>query len=101
MIQLVVDAERRGELPLTRISPDQLQRQRPTLAELRAAFSLHRLSGNIATYFQLQDLTYPKDRRGGWNDPPEDPSRMPEWTARVSYAVFRLLIVGATLAGAY
>ena len=26
---------------------------------------------------------------------------MPEWTARVSHAVFRLLMVGAALAGAY
>ncbi|KAK4233428.1 hypothetical protein C8A03DRAFT_38868 [Achaetomium macrosporum] len=90
MTQLVIDAERRGELPPTRISPRQLQQQRqqPTLSELRAAL----------------DLTYPSDRpagRLGYGVPAEDPARMPEWTARVSLAVFRLLIVGAGLAGAY
>ena len=101
MTELVVQAERRGELPPTRITPDLLQRQQPTLSELRAAFGLHRLSRAIAACLCSLDLTYPDDRPGGDLGPPEDPARMPEWTARVSHAVFRLLIVGAALAGAY
>jgi hypothetical protein len=106
MTQLVVDAERRGELPPTRITPHELQQQRqqPTLPELRAAFGLHRLARVIATCLCSQDLRYPDDRPGGdfgRGPPAEDPARMPEWTARVSHAVFRLLIVGAALAGAY
>ncbi|KAK4149157.1 hypothetical protein C8A00DRAFT_47172 [Chaetomidium leptoderma] len=102
MTQLVVDAERRGELPPTRISPRQLQqdREQPTLSDLKAAFGLHRLSRAIATWLCDQDLTYPSDRRGH-QATPEDPARTPEWTARVSHAVFRVLIVGAALAGAY
>lgn len=104
MTELVVQAERRGELPPTRITPDLLQRHQPTLSELRAAFGLHRLSRAIAACLCSQNLTYPDDRPGGdcgCGPPPEDPARMPEWTARVSHAVFRLLIVGAALAGAY
>jgi hypothetical protein len=106
MTQLVVDAERRGELPPTRITPHHLQQcQQPTLSELRAAFSLHRLSCDIATCLYDQDLIYPSDmpisEYGFGIAPPEDPARMPEWTARVSQTVFRLLIVGAALAGAY
>jgi hypothetical protein len=106
MTQPVVDAERRGEFPPTRITPDQLQQQRqqPTLPELRAAFGINRLARVIATCLCSQDLTYPGDRPGGdfgRGPPPEDPARMPEWTARVSHAVSRLLIVGAALAGAY
>jgi hypothetical protein len=103
MTQLVVDAERRGELPPTRISPDQLQRcQQPALSELRAAFGLYRLSRDIAECVCHQDLTYPGDRpslRLGFS--PEDPSRMPEWRARISQAVLRLLTVGAALAGVH
>ena len=108
MTQLVVDAERRGELPPTRISPDQLQQQhlQPTLSELKAAFSFHRLSRAIARRFCHDDMKYPEDRRLaprslGRDLQPEDPDHMPEWNADVSHAVFRLLIVGAALAGAY
>lgn len=107
MTELVVEAERRGDLPPTRISPDQLQQQccQPTLPELRAAFGLHRLSRAIATCICSRNLIFPNDRPAGPFDQqgptPEDPARMHEWTARVSHAVFRLLIVGAALAGAY
>ena len=108
MTQLVVDAERRGELPPTRISPDQLQQQhlQPTLSELKAAFSFHRLSRAIARRFCHDEMKYPEDRREasrslGRDLQPEDPDHMPEWNADVSHAVFRLLIVGAALAGAY
>ncbi len=106
LTQLVVDAERQGKLPPTRISPDQLRHQhrQPTLPELKAAFSLHRLSRAIARRFCNQDMTYPKDRPSGTLGLarlPEDPDHMPEWNADVSHAVFRLLIVGAALAGAY
>jgi len=103
MTQLVVDAERRGELPPTRISPDQLRQcQQPALSELRAAFGLYRLSRDIAECVSHQDLTYPGDRPfSPLGFSPEDPARMPEWRARISQAVFRLLIVGAALAGVY
>jgi hypothetical protein len=106
MTERVVQAERRGELPPTRITPDLLQRQhmQPTLSELRAAFGLHRLSRAIAACVCSLDLIYPDDRPAGnfgHGAPPEDPARMPEWTARVSHGVFRLVIVGAALAGAY
>ena len=102
MTQVVVDAERRGALPPTGITPRQLQhdREQPTLPELRAAFGLHRLSRAIATCFCSQDLSCPSDRHGCTRIP-EDPARSPEWSARVSHAVFRLLILGAALAGAY
>ncbi len=100
MTQLVVDAERRGELPPTRISPCKLQQQRqqPTLSELRAAFGLYRLSRAFATSI------YPHDEPLlplSWWDPPEHPDRIAEWIACVSHAMFRLLILGAALAGAY
>ena len=101
MTELVVQAERRGELPPTRFTPDLLKRQQPPLSELRAAFGLHQLSRAIAACLCSLDLTYPDDRPGRDLGPPEDPARMPEWTARVSYAVVRLLILGAALAGAY
>lgn len=135
MTALVVEAERRGELPPTRISPclPELQRQPPSLAEVTAAFRLYGLSRSIAACFCSQDLTFPDicpDEPYGdchprmdwlvagdgwydegvsddeWSDiwtrsPCEGLSRMPEWRARVSHAVFRLLIVGAALAGAY
>jgi len=91
-----------GELPPLGISPRALQQQQqplPTISELRAALNLHRLSRAIAKCMCHDDLKYPQDRPG--RSPPEDPARMPEWTARVSLAMFRLLTVGAALAGAY
>ncbi|KAK4043228.1 hypothetical protein C8A01DRAFT_32717 [Parachaetomium inaequale] len=99
MTQLVVDAERRGELPPTRISPDQLQhRPQPTLAELRAAFGFRRLSHAMAESFCEHTNWYPSDRHA---PDPEEPGRCPEWIARVDQAVFRVLIISAALAGAY
>ncbi|KAK3902000.1 hypothetical protein C8A05DRAFT_34320 [Staphylotrichum tortipilum] len=99
MTQLVVDAERRGELPPTRFSPRELQQQHPTLSELRAAFSLHRLSRALAICICNEGLTCPRDREEG--PLPEEPARMPEWRSRVSQTLFWLLTVGAALAGAY
>ncbi len=132
MTALVVEAERRGELPPTRISPAQpeLRRQQPSLAEVGAAFDLYGLSRSITFCFCSQDVMFPDTHteehsgdchpRMDWSvsdddddddeddwfysgdvGPGESLSRMPEWRARVSRAVFRLLIVGAALAGAY
>lgn len=64
MTELVVQAERRGELPPTRITPNLLQRQQLTLSELIAAFGLHRLSRTIGACLYSLDLTYPDDRPG-------------------------------------
>jgi hypothetical protein len=129
MTQLVVDAEVRGEQPPTRISPKHLpHRPQPTLAELRAAYSFHRLSRAMAKTFAEHAHWYPSDRaapeeprhypewiarmtgnfsRARWypsdvdRPAPEEPARYPEWIARVDQAVFRVLILGAALAGAY
>ncbi|KAL2126063.1 hypothetical protein VTI74DRAFT_1835 [Chaetomium olivicolor] len=99
MTQLVVDAERRGELPPTPISPGQLQHaEQPTLAELRAAFGLHRLSRALAGSFCQRATWFPSDRH---DDTPEEPDHAAEWMARVSHALSRALIVGAALAGTY
>ncbi|KAK4033979.1 hypothetical protein C8A01DRAFT_39538 [Parachaetomium inaequale] len=90
MTQLVVVAERRGELPPTRISPRQLQHpEQPTLTELRAAFSLHRLSRALAGSFCRTATWFPSGRH---DHTPEAPDRILEWMARVSLAVFRALI---------
>ncbi len=99
MTQLVVDAERRSELPPTRVSPGEVLQQRPpALPELRAALSLRRLSRAIATCVSEQNQIRPNGSRDGL---PDDPTRMPEWIARVSHAVLRLFVVGAALAGVY
>jgi len=57
MTQVVVDAERRGELPPKGISPANLQGpEQPSLAELKAAFNLHRLSHALAEAFCQKDV---------------------------------------------
>lgn len=107
MTQLVVDAERRGDLPPTGISPLQYQNAPPTLTELRAAIGIHRLSIALQGAFQRRILHYPmrikpwpcRDMAGEVT--PEEPDRMDRWTARVSQAIFRALIIGAALAGTY
>jgi hypothetical protein len=111
MTQLVVDAERRGELPPKSISPGHLNGpERPALSELKAAFNLHRLSRALAEAFCQRDLHYPSDRshlvrnpsdKTRRTPPPEAADRVDEWTARVSQTIFRVLIVGAALAGTY
>ena len=125
MTQLVVDAERRGELPPKGISPTDLEGpEQPTLAELKASFNLYRLSRALAEAFCQRDVQYPSgeyylpgamsndtplnthnialDMSGKKHRmPPEPPNRVSEWIARVSQAVFRVLIVGAALAGTY
>ncbi|KAL2168325.1 hypothetical protein VTG60DRAFT_7369 [Thermothelomyces hinnuleus] len=110
MTQLVVDAERRGELPPTGVSPRQYQDAPPTLTELRAALNIHRLSIALQGAFQRRMLRYPRRIKpwGPWafhdldgTVTPEKPDRMDRWTARVSQAIFRALIIGAALAGTY
>ncbi len=121
MTQLVVQAERRDELPPTRISPAQLPHpQSPTLSELRAALEFYQLARAI-TKSACEDvhMVYPEDRTNDRVDEirpmhgepalvtekparmPEEPARMPEWQARVDQAVYRVLTLGAALAGAY
>ena len=101
MTQLVVDAERRGELPPMRISPSQLQTsQQPSQAELRAGFGLHRLARAIARALCYHRLEYPSGRLAV-RDLPEEPARLPEWVDRVAQAALRAFIVGAALAGTY
>ncbi|KAK3896695.1 hypothetical protein C8A05DRAFT_39759, partial [Staphylotrichum tortipilum] len=125
MTHLVVDAERRGELPPKGISPAHLEGpEQPMLAELKAAFNLHRLSHALAEAFCQRDVVYPSGKYhlpGGMSNdtpldtynidvdmsgkkhrmPPEPPDRVIQWMARVSQAVFRVLTVGAALAGTY
>ena len=107
MTQVVVDAERRGELPPKGVSPAHLEGpEQPTLAELKAAFNLHRLSRALAEAFCQRDIPYPSNQDCGFSYeerrlPPESPDRVDEWLARVSQTVFRVLIVGAALAGTY
>lgn len=119
MTQLVVEAERRDEVPPMRISPAQLPHpQHPTLSELRAALGLHRLARDItASFCTSVGIKYPKDRKNYGSDDfmlltwarlneeparmPEEPARMAEWQARVDQTVYRVLTLGAALAGAY
>ncbi len=124
MTQVVVDAERRGELPPKGISPTDIDGpEQPTLAELKAAFNLHRLSYALAEAFCQRDIPYPTgqyhlqcgetselldtyDIDVGMSGethrmPPEPPNRVDEWLARASQTVFRVLVVGAALAGTY
>ncbi len=92
------------------ISPANLQGpEQPSLAELKAAFNLHRLSRALAEAFCQRDVPYPSDMVHLHVDmsqqthrlAPEPPGRIKEWWLRVSQAVFRVLIVGAALAGTY
>lgn len=102
-----------------RISPAQLPPlQYPTLSELRAALGLHRLARDIArSSFSNVNMIYPKDRKNYRSEDfhrltsaklneeaarmPEEPARMAEWYARFDRTVYRVLTLGAALAGAY
>ena len=101
MTQVVVDAKRRGEMPPKGVSPAHLEGlEQPTLAELKAAFNLHRLFHTLAEAFCQRDIPYPSDQDPRFSYerhrlPPEAPDRIDEWLARVSQTVFRVLIVGA------
>ncbi|KAK3899176.1 hypothetical protein C8A05DRAFT_46695 [Staphylotrichum tortipilum] len=98
---IVVEAEPRDQLPPTCLSSNQFQHPAaPTFPELKAVLELHRLSHAIANCIGAQDVRRPKNREG-YPAPMEEPSRIPEWLARVDQKVFRLLILGASLAGAY
>ncbi|KAK4237087.1 hypothetical protein C8A03DRAFT_45014 [Achaetomium macrosporum] len=101
MTRLVVDAARKGELPPTRISPRQLQHSKqPNIPELKAAFALHRFTRAFCerVYYRQPESEAEWLQLGGY---PEEPARMPEWTANVSRTVLKVLVIGAALAGAY
>ncbi|AEO71974.1 uncharacterized protein THITE_2093475 [Thermothielavioides terrestris NRRL 8126] len=98
---LVAAAERRRELPPTRIFPGDLasSRRAPSMPELEAAFSLSRLVKLFECHLLWSDLEYPDDRP--YHGDPEEDERMAEFTARLHKAFYRVLIAGAALAGAY
>jgi len=101
MTQVVVEAERRDELPPTRLSPRQFQHPDvPTRPELKAVRELYQLSYSIASALDTHVVDYPKDMQGRPREF-EKSRRMPEWFARVDQTVYRLLILGAALSGAY
>jgi hypothetical protein len=63
-----------------RVSPGHLQGpEQPTLSELQAAFSLHRLSRAIAGLFCKLEVRYPADIETSTISTPEARDRMDEW----------------------
>ncbi len=100
MTQVVVEAERRDELPPTRLSPRQfLHPDVPTLLELKAVRGLYQISYSILCCIDTHVRFLPKDRHGSIEFEARD--RLPEWMARLDQTAYRLLILGAALAGAY
>jgi hypothetical protein len=102
MTELVADAERRRELPPMRFDPGKLSagHRKPDFAELQAVYALSRVATGIELTLRfVRSATQPRDRREG--EPPEEPQRIPEWRTREHKAIYRVLVAGAALAGAY
>jgi hypothetical protein len=115
MTQLVVDAERRDEVPPIGFSPRRLHCPAlPTLKELRASLDLHRLVWGYAEMifkgssfrtidaYRAAGLGYwdwysPKWKRNSF----ETPSRKPAWIGRMCNTILKFFTLGAALAGAY
>lgn len=86
LTELVADAECRGELPPMGLSPGDLASscRGPIMAELKAALALSRL------VVVLEHIFHEKGSDG-----------TADWQTRIHKAIYRVIIAGAALAGAY
>ncbi len=107
VIQIVADAEATGEQPPTVLPLLQLSGhvRGPTLADLRSVLALHHLACSLEFSLCHHDGYWPSEREASDKAPPdglpEDLDRMPEWTERVHKAIYRTLIIGASLSRVY
>ncbi|KAK0721155.1 hypothetical protein B0H67DRAFT_486690 [Lasiosphaeris hirsuta] len=102
LTRLVVDAECQGILPPMGVSPSEYSglAQRPDFSEIQAVFGFHRLARALVTIFRIYRGYLPHDLERNDYDM-EAPDRMPEWESRLHRAIYRILVAGAALAGAY
>ncbi|KAJ6787084.1 hypothetical protein PWT90_10737 [Aphanocladium album] len=104
--QQVADAQRRGDLAPTDVSPGESSgfRHPPSLGELEAACRLVEFGKAMQiAFFHMDTLQHAPGVRRPWEggDLPEKPERVAEWQARVSRAIYRSLVLSASLAGSY
>ncbi|KAK3688685.1 hypothetical protein B0T22DRAFT_512366 [Podospora appendiculata] len=99
---LVKKAEARRELPPKNMDLASLSStaRRPRWSELHRVYALHRL-GRAVQAAILHDIRSRATTPGEIYMHGKCPERIPEWGARVRKALYRLLIAGAALAGAY
>ncbi len=100
---MVRQAELQAEMPPLDMNLSSLGglAQKPSIEDLRAVLGLDHLANSLEPVFCTDPRTwrYPRDRHDVSS--PEEPDRMPEWRKRVRRAIYRLLTVGAALAGVY
>ena len=115
MTKVVVEAEQAGRLPPTDMHPGDFNVDHggaPTTSELQSARARHHLACALSVAFCHHNTYLPTDRQwridedcnqisGPPECTPEEPSRMPEWSARVHKDIYRTMIAGAALAGIY
>lgn len=115
MTEVVVEAEKADRLPPKDMRPGDFSIENggaPTISELKSARALHHLARALSVAFCHQGAYVTDDRRWEVDDEgkqkygppertPEEPSRMPRWSARVHKAIYRTMIAGAALAGIY
>ncbi|KAJ3480609.1 hypothetical protein NLG97_g8033 [Lecanicillium saksenae] len=101
----VAETQKRGDPVPIDVSPGDWSgfRQPPSLGELEAACKLVQFGKTMQVAFfhnsttHASGVTHPED--GG--DLPEKPERLAQWQARVGRAIYRSLVLGASLAGSY
>ncbi|KAL2129219.1 hypothetical protein VTI74DRAFT_8065 [Chaetomium olivicolor] len=106
MIQVVMDTERRRELPPLAMSPADLPDNPPSISELMDAYALSRLVIALEWKFLVRGHNWPKWRQADhcwWEEDhsPEHEDDMPELDRRMRRARYRALVIGAALAGVY
>ena len=115
MTQVVVEAEQADRLPPMDMRPGDFSSNHgglPTISELKSARALHHLARALSIAFCHHNAFLPVDRQwdvgrngvqtsGPPERTPEEPSRMPAWSARVHKAIYSTMIAGAALAGIY
>ncbi|CCC14574.1 hypothetical protein SMACR_09650 [Sordaria macrospora] len=107
MTKVVVEAEQAGRLPPTDMHPGDFNVDHggaPTTSELQSARARHHLACALSVAFCHHNTYLPTDRQwridedcnqisGPPECTPEEPSRMPEWSARVHKDIYRTMIV--------
>lgn len=75
----------------------------PTILELKAALAINDLAATkeVIFYAQHTPVAQDQDLPDARETRPEEPSRMIEWSRHVRKAIYRTLIAGAALSGAY
>ncbi|KAJ6780119.1 hypothetical protein PWT90_03832 [Aphanocladium album] len=103
----VADAQAGGDRLPTDVAPADWSgfRRRPSVCEIKVACDfVHFSKAMQIAIFHMKDISgHIRDIGLGQHGAklPEKPERMAEWQARVSKAIYRSLIIGASLAGYY